>query len=135
MGFATPDAAEAAFYEAFQRRDLGAMMAVWADDDEVACIHPMTVPLTGHGAIRAGWQSIFDAAGRFGIQTETLARQQVGDVAIRCVKEYLTIGDETTPRPPVLATNVYRRAGDGWRMWLHHGSPVQAGEPRPNVVH
>ena len=134
MGFATPDAAEAAFYEAFQRRDLDAMMAVWADGD-VACIHPMTIPLTGRGAVRAGWRSIFDAAGRFGIQVEMLARQQTGDVVIHYVKEYLTIGDEPAPRPPILATNVYRRADDGWRIWLHHGSPVQAGEARPNIVH
>jgi ketosteroid isomerase-like protein len=135
MVFATADEAEAAFYAAFQRRDLAAMMAVWAMDDNVACIHPMTVPLTGQRAVEVGWQSIFDAAGKFAIQTETLSLQQVGDVVIHCVKEYLTIGDETTPRPPILATNVYRRAADGWRMWLHHGSPVQAGESRPTVVH
>lgn len=133
--FTTPDQAEAAFYAAFERRDLDAMMAVWADDENIACIHPMTVPLTGRGAVRIGWQSIFQAAGRFRMQIETLSLQQVGDVVIHCVKEYLTIGDEANPRPPILATNVYRRDAHGWRMWLHHGSPIQAGDTPPAVVH
>lgn len=135
MGFATADQAEAAFYAAFEARDLDAMMTVWADDDNVACVHPMTVPLAGHGAVRVGWKSIFDAAGKFAVQTETLSLQQVGDVVIHCVKEYLTIGDETAPRPPILATNVYRRDDAGWRMWLHHASPIQVGDTRPAVMH
>lgn len=135
MAFASADAAESAFYRAFAARDLAAMMAVWADDDNVACVHPLTVPLAGRRAVEVGWQSIFEAAGKFAIQIETLSLQQVGDVVIHCVKEYLTIGDEAAPRPPILATNVYRRDAGGWRMWLHHGSPIQVGEAHPAVVH
>ena len=26
----------------------------------------------------------------------------------------------------VVATNVFRRTSDGWRLWSHHGSPVLA---------
>jgi hypothetical protein len=26
----------------------------------------------------------------------------------------------------VVATNVFRRTEDGWRVWSHHGSPVLA---------
>ena len=26
----------------------------------------------------------------------------------------------------VVSTNVFRRRADGWRLWLHHGSPVLA---------
>ena len=36
----TPDETEAQFYEALQRGDLDRVMAVWADDDDIACIHP-----------------------------------------------------------------------------------------------
>ena len=43
-------------------------------------------------------------------------------------------------RPPILATNVYRRQADGWRLVLHHASPLQVGgtpHPRtpPVVLH
>ena len=37
--FPTPDDAETAFYDAFERGDLAAMMVVWAEGDEVkACL-------------------------------------------------------------------------------------------------
>jgi ketosteroid isomerase-like protein len=26
----------------------------------------------------------------------------------------------------VVATNVFRRTPDGWKLWSHHGSPVLA---------
>ena len=35
MKFSTPDQAEDAFYRALERADLSAMMAVWAEDEEV----------------------------------------------------------------------------------------------------
>ena len=39
--FATPQEAEAAFYAALLKRDVEAMMAVWAEDAHIACIHPL----------------------------------------------------------------------------------------------
>jgi len=51
---------------------------------------------------------------------------------IRIVREYLVIGQETEPRPPILATNVYRKEAGGWRMVLHHASPLQVGGTPPS---
>ena len=31
---------EVAFYEAINRADVQALMALWADDEEIVCIHP-----------------------------------------------------------------------------------------------
>jgi len=50
--FLTPQEAEAAFYEALERGDLDAMMEVWAEDDEVSCIHPGGPRLTGYEQVR-----------------------------------------------------------------------------------
>jgi ketosteroid isomerase-like protein len=124
----TPEAAEAAFYAAFEARSLDAMMAVWADDDGIACIHPLAAPLDGRAAVAAGWRSMFEAAGQFRTQIETAHEMREAELVIRIVREYLIIGQETAPRPPILATNVYRREADGgWRMVLHHASPLQVG--------
>jgi ketosteroid isomerase-like protein len=131
MSLSTPEAAEAAFYAAFESRSLDAMMAVWARDDSVACIHPLTAPLTGHAAVMAGWRSMFEAAGQFRMQVETAHELREADQVIRIVREYLVIGQETEPRPPILATNVYRRGADGWHMVLHHASPLQVGGTPP----
>ena len=38
--FPTAQDAETAFYEALERCDLEGMMAVWAEDEEIVCVHP-----------------------------------------------------------------------------------------------
>ena len=129
MGFPTPEAAEAAFYTAFEARDLDAMMAVWDSNDSIACIHPLTAPLNGRGPVAAGWQSIFEAAGHFQIQIEIAHQIHETTQVIRIVREYLVIGQESEPRSPILATNVYRKESDGWHLVLHHASPLQVGGP------
>jgi ketosteroid isomerase-like protein len=45
--FATPEDVETAFYEAIARADLVALMSVWADDEEIVCIHPTGQRLSG----------------------------------------------------------------------------------------
>jgi ketosteroid isomerase-like protein len=123
----TPESAESAFYAAFEARDLEAMMAVWAADAAIACIHPLAAPLTGRAAVASGWRSIFEAAGQFRVRVERVHEIRMSDLVIRVVHEYLSIGQETEPRPPIQATNVYRREADGWRMLLHHAAPLQVG--------
>ena len=131
MRFSTPEAAESAFYAAFEARSLDTMMEVWANADSIICIHPLSAPLNGHVAVAAGWRSMFEAAGQFRVQVETVHEIREAAQVIRIVREYLVIGQETTPRPPILATNVYRKEAAGWRMVLHHASPLQAGGTPP----
>jgi len=131
--FPTHEAAEAAFYAAFEARSLDAMMAVWASDDHIACIHPLAAPLNGRAAVAAGWHSMFEAAGRFNVQVEVAHQMRDATQVIRVVREYLVIGHETEPRPAILATNVYRKDADGgWHMVLHHASPLQVGGSPPS---
>jgi ketosteroid isomerase-like protein len=65
------------------------------------------------------------------VQVEIAHEIRETDQVIRIVREYLIIGQETEPRPPILATNVYRREADGWRMVLHHAAPLQVGGSAP----
>lgn len=129
--FPTPEAVEAAFYAAFEARSLDAMMAAWAGDDSIACIHPLAAPLNGRAAVAAGWRSMFEAAGQFRVRIETVHEMREAGQVIRIVREYLIIGQETEPRPPILATNVYRKQDGGWRMVLHHASPLHVGGTPP----
>lgn len=132
MRFSTPEAAESAFYAAFETRDLDAMMAVWACDDSIVCIHPLTAPLNGRSAVTTGWRNIFEAAGQFRVQVEVAHAVHAATQVIRIVREHLVIGRESEPRPPILATNVYRKESDGWHLVLHHASPLQVGgSPTP----
>ncbi len=132
--YPTPEAAEAAFYAAFETRDLDAMMDVWAHDEHIACIHPLVAPLNGRAAVAAGWRSMFEAAGQFRVQTELAHEIRSPGHVIRIVREYLIIGHETEPRPPILATNLFTQQDGHWRMVLHHASPMQVGGGAPARV-
>ncbi len=132
MSYPTPEAAETAFYAAFETRSLDAMMAVWSGSDGIACIHPLAAPLNGRAAVAAGWRSMFEAAGQFRVHAELAHEMREAGEVIRVVREYLTIGQEAESRPPILATNIYRKEADGWRMVLHHASPLQVGGTPPS---
>ena len=59
--YASSQEAEAAFYDAFSRNDLEAMMAVWADDDEVYCVHPGAPRISGVEQVRESWRRVFSS--------------------------------------------------------------------------
>jgi hypothetical protein len=67
--FPTPDDAETAFYDAFERADLAAMMAVWAEADDIVCIHPQGPRLAGFEAVRESWGQIFSAGAQLRVRT------------------------------------------------------------------
>lgn len=125
--FYTPQEAEAAFYAAFMRRDLEAMMAVWAPDDDIACIHPLGTLRLGREEVRESWRSVFRNSPDMQFVIEERTRIHDERLAVHVVHEHIRLGSEPPQPPPVIATNIYRRTEHGWRMVLHHASP----SPRP----
>ncbi len=137
--FYTPQEAEAAFYAAFMARDLEAMMAVWAQDEDIACVHPLGPMRLGRTQVRESWRALFRHSPPMRFLIEERSRRQEGGLAVHIVHEHIRVGDEP-PGPPVIATNVYRRTPHGWRMVLHHASPsprppAARRPPKPPVVH
>jgi ketosteroid isomerase-like protein len=48
-----------------------------------------------------------------------------GDTAVvTCTENILTEVSQDASSGQVVATNVFRRRPDGWRLQVHHGSPV-----------
>ena len=130
--FATPHDAETAFYEAFMKRDLEAMMAVWSDDDEVYCVHPRGARVTGVAQVRESWRQIFTGAQdvRFQVREQHLFQAMM--VSVHSVYEQITVAFEKRDRCSIIATNIYMRTDHGWRMMAHHASPAPAiEEPQP----
>ncbi len=120
---ASPDDTEAQFYEALQTGDLERLMAVWADDEDVACVHPGGPRLVGHGAIRAAFEALF-GHGAVDARPAQVRRLVTETTAIHHVLERVRVGGEDGPRDGfVLATNVYLKTPLGWRLALHHASP------------
>lgn len=122
------DDVEQAFYDAVARADLEALMALWADDDEVACVHPGAPRLQGHAAIRASWELIFER-GPVHIRPRHLhVTQNMGCSVHTLVEEVDVPDDPDWQEAHILATNVYLKTPQGWRMVLHHAS-VAPGRP------
>jgi len=127
--FATPQDAEAAFYEAFMKRDLESMMSVWADDDEVYCVHPRGARVTGVEQVRESWRHIFANAQNVRFQVREQHLFQAMMVSVHSVYEQISLVDEERTRACMIATNIYMRTERGWRMMAHHASPAPPVEP------
>jgi ketosteroid isomerase-like protein len=135
--FTSPQEAEAAFYEALERGDLEAMMAVWAEDEEIVCVHPGGPRLAGYALVREGWRRIFEHGSRLKVQLLALSTVHGPFAAVHSVIEQIAMAGEKHLAAPVVATNVYVRGALGWRMIVHHASPVPPSSigDAPQVLH
>ena len=127
------DEVEAQFYAALQRGDIERLMAVWSDDDDVVCVHPGGPRVVGHGAIRATFEAIF-ANGAIPARPEKLKRVESAGCAVHNLLERVEIATAEGPQTAwVIATNVYLKTAQGWRLVAHHASPGSSRE-MPEVV-
>ena len=122
--FPTPQDAEAAFYEALEKNDLAAMMEVWAEDEEIVCVHPGSPRLVGYEQVRESWARIFASGQKLSVRLTNAIHIGSGMVAVHSAHENLTVAADRTAGIAV-ATNVYLRSGDGWRIVAHHASPAE----------
>ena len=131
---------EATFYEALQAADIDRLMACWADEDDIVCIHPGGPRLIGSAAIRASFDAIF-ANGSIRVRPQHVRSVETIASAVHSLVERIEV---MTPEGPgqahVIATNVYQRFAQGWRLVAHHASPGTTHEmleesPTPQVLH
>ncbi|MBC3936057.1 YybH family protein [Undibacterium rugosum] len=122
----SPEETEAAFYDALSRADLDTMMALWAEDEEIVCIHPGAPRLIGHAAIRASWEAIFERGG-VQVQAHQIHATHNMLTAVHSVIEQIQRPNEQLADIHILATNVYMKTPQGWRITMHHSS-VAAGK-------
>lgn len=113
--------ANQAFYEAHEQRDLDAMRAVWEHSDRVACVHPGWPILRSWALVEESWRRIFAGPGRNQFIITNVDASGDRDVVWVTLDENLVDGGSTGT---IAATNLFARTNDGWRLVLHHGSPV-----------
>ncbi|MCU6434545.1 nuclear transport factor 2 family protein [Undibacterium sp. Jales W-56] len=121
------DEVESAFYDAISRADLDALMALWAEDEEVVCIHPGSTRQIGHAAIRRSWEAIFER-GSVHIQPVQLHATHNLMTAVHSIIEEVHRTNDGAQEVHILATNIYVKTPHGWRIAMHHAS-VAAGKP------
>lgn len=123
-------AANAAFYEAFEARDLDRMSEAWEHSDRVTCTHPGWTVLRGWGPVAGSWFALFSGPQRLQFILTDAVVAVHGDAAWVTVDENLLDGDRVGGT--VTALNLFARGEDGrWLLVAHHGSPVV--DRNPNI--
>jgi ketosteroid isomerase-like protein len=140
--------ANTAFYEAMEQGDFETLSTLWlgagelpgaaeglGDGTEISCVHPGWPMLTGRGEVLRSYALIM--ANTEYIQfflTDVHVSVSADTALVTCTENILSGGpppeggDELGPLVGqlVVATNVFRRTSDGWKLWSHHASPVLA---------
>jgi ketosteroid isomerase-like protein len=129
--FASPQDAERAFYEAFERADLGAMMATWAEDEDIVCVHPGGPRRCGIVEVRESWRQIFAQGQQLKFKLAGEKRYPGRLLSVHSVYEQVSVAGDARPAATVLATNIYVLTDRGWRMLMHHAS-APAGDAIPD---
>ena len=122
------DELETAFYDAISRADLDGLMALWADDEEIICIHPSASRLMGHAEIRSSWETIFE---RGSVQIRATQLHAIHNIltAVHSVIEDVQRNNDGPQDMHILATNVYVKTPHGWRIATHHASVASGPAP------
>ena len=122
--FTSPQDAAVAFYQAFEAKDIDAMMATWAEDEDIVCVHPGGPRLVGYDAVRTGWEQVFASDSRLSFRIEEIVVVETVGMALQSALEQISVGEDPKARGAAIATNVFLRTPSGWRMVMHHASPA-----------
>jgi ketosteroid isomerase-like protein len=127
--------ANAAFYAAFEARDLDAMADVWERSERASVTHPGWPRLSGWGKVAGSWDAIFRHTPYIQFVLTDERVDVSGDTAWVTVDENILqaaggddSGESALAGARVAATNLFVHDGDDWRMVMHHGSPVGVTE-------
>jgi ketosteroid isomerase-like protein len=134
--------ANRALYAAVETADLDAMTRLWVDgpdDQQAVCVHPGWPPVVGAGHVLRSWALVMAGTPYIQFFLTDVRTTVVGDIGVvTCAENILTgLGGATAGSGGeganagfaggrVVTTNVFRRMPDGWRVWVHHASPVLA---------
>jgi ketosteroid isomerase-like protein len=125
--------ANTALYEAMERGDFEAISGMWLDGG-ISCVHPGWPVLRGRSEVLRSYALIMANTDYIQFFLTDVEVSVEGDTAlVTCTENILSGGpaEEDGALGPlvgqlVVATNVFRRTPDGWKLWSHHGSPVLA---------
>ena len=122
-------AANGELYAAIEVGDGDRLAAMWDTTDDIVCVHPGWPAVSGRSRVLRSWAVIMANTAYIQFFSTDVAVTVDGDVAVvTCEHGLLARTDDSdtgfgeTAR--VVASNVFRRRPDGWRLWSHHASPV-----------
>ncbi len=128
-------AANTAHYTAFESGDLDLLGAVWVDGKlgaDASCVHPGWSPIRGRSAILRSYAAVMAGTSYIQFFLTDVAVSVHGDTAVvTCTENMLSahpdMPETTFAGGRAVATNVFVRTTGGWRLLVHHASPVLTG--------
>jgi ketosteroid isomerase-like protein len=112
-------AANEAFYQAFNQKDVAAMDGVWARAENVSCIHPGWNLIKSREAVLESWRRI--------LTNPDQPRIVIGGASVIFAGEAaLVLCRELVAGSPLAATNVFVREDGEWKLVHHQSGPVAA---------
>ena len=115
-------AANQAFYDAFEARDIDAMSELWEHTDRVVCTHPGWATLRGWGLIAGSWYRLFDNNEHLQFIVTNARAEVEGDMGWVVCDENILGADSSGA---VASLNLFvRKPGGRWYLIGHHGSPI-----------
>ena len=119
------EAANDAFYRAFEKKDLEAMSAVWSQGTGSLCIHPGRNVLRGWRDIEFSWLQIFRSTKYIEIETEIISVEIQDNIAyVILIEKLLQISGGRSVQAQSMATNIFEKMASKWYLVHHHGSPI-----------
>ncbi len=88
--YTTPCDAALAFYQAFEAKDIDAMMSTWAEDEEIVCVHPGGTRLVGYDAVRVGWEQLFAGDARLSFRLDQMVMIETVGLAMQSAVEHVS---------------------------------------------
>lgn len=119
------EAVNAAFYAAVEHADPAAMADLWDADrpDDVTCVHPGWPLLRGRAQVLRSWSAIMAGTEDIHFLLTDVTVAVDGDTAlVTCTENILSGGDGGVGA--AATTNIFRRRAAGWRLQVHHASPL-----------
>ena len=112
-----------AFYLAFQNSDIGAMTNLWANRDDISCIHPGWNHLFGRDLVLASWEEI--------LSSNNTPNFEVRGASVNIYKNTaIVICYEVFEKICLVATNTFITENNEWRI-IHHQS---SSSPPPEII-
>ncbi len=110
-------AANQAFYESFNNKDVQAMRRTWSRREDLICIHPGWNVLQGRQAVLDSWRAILQNPEQPRILVRDAGVTMLGEVAI-------VISRELVAGSPLASTNLFVKEDGDWRLLHHQSGPV-----------
>jgi SnoaL-like domain len=113
------------FYEALEALDLDAMDDIWEQSSRAGSVHPGGPWLLGWQDVRQSLETIVDATAYIEFEIADVQVHVEDPAAWVTCTERVTGADGRVAE--LAATNLFVLGADGWRLVVHHASPVIRG--------